>query len=68
MVTRLDRKLANIRAGRYPRADFVIADAKDSDVGAGVTATGFDYSAKPPRRRSSRRGISKRYWIARERR
>lgn len=52
VVTRLDRKLANIRAGRYTPADFVIADAKDSDVGAGVTATGFDYSVQPPRRRT----------------
>lgn len=58
MVTRLDSKLANIRAGRYTRADFVIADAKDSDVGAGVTATGFDYSAKPPRRRSRQEFIA----------
>jgi len=58
MVTRLDRKLANIRAGRYTRADFVIADAKDSDVGAGVTATGFDYSVKPPRRRSRQEFIA----------
>src|SRR5690242_3138689 len=58
MVTRLDRKLANIRAGRYTRADFVIADAKDSDVGAGVTATGFDYSVRPPRRRSRQEFIA----------
>lgn len=52
MVTRLDKKLANMRSGRYTRADFVIADAKDSDVGAGVTATGFDWTETPPRRRS----------------
>lgn len=52
MVSRLDRKLANIRAGRYTPADFVIADAKDGDVGAGVTATGFEWSAKPRRRRT----------------
>ncbi|TIM27858.1 MAG: hypothetical protein E5Y69_25735, partial [Mesorhizobium sp.] len=58
MVTRLDRKLANIRAGRYKPTDFVIADAKDSDVGAGVTATGFDYSVKPPRRRSRQEFIA----------
>jgi hypothetical protein len=58
MVTRLDRKLANIRAGRYKPADFIIADAKDSDVGAGVTATGFDYSVKPPRRRSRQEFIA----------
>lgn len=58
MVTRLDRKLANIRAGRYKPTDFIIADAKDSDVGAGVTATGFDYSVKPPRRRSRQEFIA----------
>lgn len=58
MLTRLDRKLANIRAGHYKPTDFIIADAKDSDVGAGVTATGFDYSAKPPRRRSRQEFIA----------
>lgn len=52
MSSRLDRKLANIRAGKYTRSDFIIADAKDSDVGAGVTATGFDWSGDTPRRRS----------------
>lgn len=58
MLTRLDRKLANIRAGNYKPTDFIIADAKDSDVGAGVTATGFDYSARPPRRRSRQEFIA----------
>lgn len=58
MSTRLDRKLANIRAGRYTPADFIIADAKDGDVGAGVTATGFDYSAHPPRRRTRQEFIT----------
>ena len=38
-MTRLDDKLANIRAGRYQRGDFIIADAKDSDMGSGITAT-----------------------------
>ncbi|MFB2550433.1 hypothetical protein [Ensifer soli] len=52
MVTRLDTKLANIRAGRYKPTDFIIADAKDPDAGGGVNATGFDYSVKPPRRRT----------------
>lgn len=52
MNSRLDRKLANIRAGKYTRSDFIIADAKDSDVGAGVTATGFDWSGETPRRRT----------------
>ncbi|MBX5193699.1 hypothetical protein HJB86_33290 [Rhizobium sp. NZLR3b] len=51
-LTRLDQKLENMRTGRYKPTDFVIADAKDSDVGAGITATGFNWSTKPPRRRS----------------
>jgi hypothetical protein len=36
----LDRKLANIAAGRYTPDDFVIADAKDADMAFGVTAAG----------------------------
>ena len=43
-MLRLDQKLRNIREGRYRRSDFIIADAKDSDAGAGVTCTGFDYA------------------------
>lgn len=35
-MTRLDEKLARIRAGKYKRSDFIIADAKDGDMGAGV--------------------------------
>jgi DhnA family fructose-bisphosphate aldolase class Ia len=31
----LDRKLANIRDGRYTPNDFIIADAKDGDIGFG---------------------------------
>ncbi len=38
-MTRLDDKLARIKAGRYTRADFIIADAKDADMGSGVTGT-----------------------------
>ena len=34
----LDRKLANIRAGRYASDDFIIADAKDGDIGFGRAA------------------------------
>lgn len=41
VMLRLDQKLENIRAGRYKRSDFIIADAKDSDMGSGVTGTGF---------------------------
>ncbi len=53
-MLRLDQKLQNIRAGRYKRSDFIIADAKDSDAGAGVTCSGFDYAGSPaqPRRRT----------------
>jgi DhnA family fructose-bisphosphate aldolase class Ia len=37
-MKRLDQKLANIRAGRYKAADFIIADAKDGDIGFGRAA------------------------------
>ena len=47
----LDAKLAAIRAGRYKPTDFVIADAKDGDIGFGVSAPGPD-PARP--------GLSKR--------
>ena len=36
----LDRKLARIRQGTYRPADFIIADAKDGDMGGGITAFG----------------------------
>ena len=36
----LDAKLASIRQGRYRPRDFIIADAKDGDMGGGVTAFG----------------------------
>ena len=42
MTARLDQKLANIRAGRYRPADFIIADAKDGDIGFGRAAPGLD--------------------------
>lgn len=37
---RLDAKLARIRDGSATRGDFIIADAKDADMGFGVTAPG----------------------------
>ena len=37
---RLDEKLARIRAGNYRRTDFIIADAKDPDMGPGLHAVG----------------------------
>ncbi|MGK9167627.1 hypothetical protein KXR53_15085 [Inquilinus limosus] len=51
-MLRLDRKLQNIRAGRYTRSDFIIADAKDGDMGSGVTCTGFDRSGGVARQRT----------------
>lgn len=39
-MTRLDEKLARIHSGRYSRRDFIIADAKDADMGPSLTATG----------------------------
>jgi len=36
----LDQKLNRIRAGRYRRSDFIIADAKDADMGFGLTGPG----------------------------
>lgn len=37
---RLDEKLARIRAGLATRTDFILADAKDADMGFGLTAPG----------------------------
>jgi hypothetical protein len=39
-MTRLDEKLSRIRAGQYRRRDFIIADAKDPDMGPGLHAVG----------------------------
>ena len=36
------RKLANIRTGKYQPDDFIIADAKDGDIGFGRAAPGPD--------------------------
>jgi DhnA family fructose-bisphosphate aldolase class Ia len=38
----LDAKLAAIRAGEYEPTDFIIADAKDGDIGFGAAAPGPD--------------------------
>ncbi|HZP21672.1 MAG TPA: hypothetical protein VFB16_15875, partial [Bauldia sp.] len=40
MKKSLDQKLAAIRKGTYKPTDFIIADAKDGDIGFGVTAPG----------------------------
>ncbi|MFZ1429169.1 MAG: hypothetical protein WAS21_20630 [Geminicoccaceae bacterium] len=39
-MKRVDEKLARIRAGQYSRQDFIIADAKDPDMGPALAATG----------------------------
>ena len=39
-MKRLDEKLARIRAGQYRRQDFIIADAKDPDMGPSLSWTG----------------------------
>jgi len=39
-MTRAEEKLARIRAGKYTRSDFIIADAKDSDMGPSMTWAG----------------------------
>ena len=36
----LETKLSHIRAGKYKPTDFIIADAKDGDMGFGATAPG----------------------------
>ena len=40
MTKRLDQKLARIRAGKYKPTDFIIADAKDGDMGPSLTSSG----------------------------
>jgi hypothetical protein len=45
-MTRLDQKLARIQSGDYRRADFIIADAKDGDMGSGITTGGPRYDAE----------------------
>jgi hypothetical protein len=39
-MTRFDAKIANIRAGKYRRSDFIIADAKDGDMGPSILSSG----------------------------
>ncbi len=40
--SRLDQKLDRIRGGSYVPQDFIIADAKDGDMGGGAGAMGID--------------------------
>ena len=44
---RLDHKLRSIRDGRYTPADFVLADAKDADMGFGANGAGPVPGAPP---------------------
>jgi hypothetical protein len=39
-MKRVDEKLSRIRAGQYRRTDFIIADAKDGDMGPSITSCG----------------------------
>ncbi len=41
-MLKLDQKLDRIRSGSYRPRDFIIADAKDGDMGGGAGATGID--------------------------
>ena len=45
-MTRLDEKLNRIRSGDYRRTDFIIADAKDGDMGSGITTGGPVYDGE----------------------
>jgi hypothetical protein len=45
VTTRMDTKLESIRSGRYKRSDFMIADAKDADMGSGIAGLGLVRSA-----------------------
>ncbi|MBB4104966.1 hypothetical protein [Allorhizobium borbori] len=40
MKTRYEEKMERIRAGRYAKGDFIIADAKDADLSGGILTTG----------------------------
>jgi hypothetical protein len=39
-MKRIDEKLGRIRSGRYTPSDFIIADAKDGDMGFGLAGAG----------------------------
>ena len=40
--SKLNQKLDQIRGGTYQPKDFIIADAKDGDMGGGAGAMGLD--------------------------
>ena len=41
ICNRLAGKLDRIRGGGYTPSDFIIADAKDADMGGGINGVGF---------------------------
>lgn len=53
-MRRLDEKLARIRAGTYRASDFIIADAKDGDMGPSLGGCGWQRAAdgRPSRLRT----------------
>ncbi len=55
-MTRMDQKLQSIRSGSYRRTDFIIADAKDADMGSGVKGLGTVRSADGTSQRHRTRG------------
>ena len=55
MQKRLTEKLSRIRAGAYTPRDFIIADAKDAEMGGGIGALGALRLADGPRGRPIRR-------------
>ena len=53
MNERLARKLSRIRSGAYTPEDFIIADAKDAEMGGGIGALGLVRNADGSRRPAS---------------
>jgi hypothetical protein len=49
MVKSLDQKLGTIHADPFGAKDFILADAKDADMAAGLAATGKDARTGKPR-------------------
>ena len=54
-MKRLDEKLRRIRTGRYGYGDFILADAKDPDMGPGLAAMGPRHPGDGGGRRSRTR-------------
>lgn len=58
-MLRLQEKLKKIRDGQYKPGDFILADAKDGDMGSGVTCTGQMWDNGVLRRRSRQEFLDK---------